>query len=111
VTIGAEKDLQKSPRNRWPHGKYKWRNYSVDWESSYLGYFGFRWRSIEANTFGANGFGDNAPGNSIALDPADNVIVAGQFSDSIDFGGGLLSSAGQRDLSSRSWTPLETHLG
>jgi hypothetical protein len=45
-------------------------------------------------------FGDtnNDVGNSVALDPLGNVIVAGWFAGTVDFGGGVLTSAGSDDI-------------
>ncbi len=45
-------------------------------------------------------FGDGAEqeGRAIAVDAAGNVLVAGNFSGSADFGGGALTSAGATDL-------------
>jgi len=45
-------------------------------------------------------FGDGASqiASSVAVDAAENVILAGQFYGSVDFGGGALSSAGMVDI-------------
>src|SRR5262249_37974989 len=46
----------------------------------------------------SNRFGNNAIGTTITMDGANNAIVAGSFSNTIDFGGGALMSAGQTVL-------------
>lgn len=45
-------------------------------------------------------FGDanTQTGNDVALDSAGNLIATGAFSGSVDFGGGMLASAGQSDI-------------
>src|SRR6185369_10039985 len=40
----------------------------------------------------------NERGYSIAVDQAGDVIVAGSFEQTVDFGGGPLTSAGSRDV-------------
>ena len=37
-------------------------------------------------------------GNAVATDGANNVFVTGTFSGTVDFGGGVLTSAGDADL-------------
>lgn len=48
----------------------------------------------------SKGFGDvqAQSGQAIAVDPSGDVIVVGTFSGAVDFGGGLLASAGGSDL-------------
>jgi len=49
-------------------------------------------------------------GNSVALDGAGNVIMTGMFFDTIDFGGGVLTSAGGRDLFLAKFNPAGSHI-
>jgi len=44
-------------------------------------------------------------GRTVAADMSGNVIVIGNFEGTVDLGGGSMSSAGQRDVSSPSTTP------
>jgi len=46
----------------------------------------------------SKGFGDIVIGNSVAVDGAGNVVVAGHFHGTVDFGGGLLTSGGDQDI-------------
>lgn len=58
-------------------------------------------------------FGDGAnaqSGSAVGVDDAGNVIVAGSFSGSIDFGGGALVSAGGSDLFVAKFGPDGAHL-
>jgi len=49
-------------------------------------------------------------GYSVATDPAGNVFVAGEFSGSIDFGGGPLTYAGQTDMMLAKFDPNGVYL-
>jgi FlgD Ig-like domain/Beta-propeller repeat len=49
-------------------------------------------------------------GNTVATDPSGNVFVAGDFSGSIDFGGGALTSAGSTDMFLAKLDPNGAHL-
>ena len=57
-------------------------------------------------------FGDSAAqfGNQIAADSAGNVVLLGLFLDTIDFGGGTLTSAGSYDLFLTKLDPSGEHL-
>src|SRR5262249_8680037 len=48
-----------------------------------------------SRSFGGTGW-DN--GIAVAVDTSSNVIVAGQFANAVDFGGGPLTSAGSSDI-------------
>jgi DNA-binding beta-propeller fold protein YncE len=50
---------------------------------------------VWAKAFGGQG---QDFGWAIAVDPNDNVVVAGSFSEAVDFGGGMLFSQGKEDL-------------
>ena len=63
---------------------------------------GYRW----ARRLGASSF---AGGADVALDASENVYLAGNFSGSGNFGGGTLTSAGDRDMVLASFTVLGTH--
>jgi len=57
-------------------------------------------------------FGGNlaAAGAAVAADAAGNVVVSGTFSDSIDFGGGPLTTAGGNDLFLARFSPAGGYL-
>ena len=48
----------------------------------------------------SQGFGDASSerGNSVAADGSGNVIITGEFEGTVDFGGGMLTSAGDSDI-------------
>ncbi len=54
----------------------------------------------DGNHIWSNSFGDASNQNalSVAVDPSDNILVTGNFQGSINFGGGTLPSAGNRDI-------------
>ena len=60
----------------------------------------------------SRGFGDtgNDVGFSVGLDGAGNVFITGEFEGSVDFGGGLLTSAGGRDIFLAKYDTSGTHL-
>ncbi|MGK3960038.1 SBBP repeat-containing protein [Sorangium sp. So ce118] len=51
---------------------------------------------------------DHAP--RIAVDPLDNVLLTGHFENTVNFGGGPLTSAGSRDLFAAKYTTTGAHL-
>jgi hypothetical protein len=57
-------------------------------------------------------FGDAGTqhGNAVAADASGNVIVAGDFLGSVDFGGGALACVGQEDLFLAKFSPDGTHV-
>ncbi|MBW2731667.1 MAG: SBBP repeat-containing protein [Deltaproteobacteria bacterium] len=56
-------------------------------------------------------FGDAAAqfGKSVAVDVSGNVMVTGSFEGTVDFGGGVLTSAGQSDIFVVSFAPNGSH--
>ena len=48
--------------------------------------------------FGGNEFGEWDVPHTVAVDVSGNVVITGEFNQSIDFGGGLLTSAGEADI-------------
>jgi hypothetical protein len=55
----------------------------------------------DGNHLWSHGFGDTGPSDGsrgIAVDGAGNVLVAGQFQGTVDFGGGPITSAGSLDI-------------
>jgi uncharacterized protein (AIM24 family) len=48
----------------------------------------------------SQGFGDGSvqQGRSLSIDPSGNVVVTGEFEDTVDFGGGPLTSGGGNDI-------------
>ena len=46
----------------------------------------------------------------VTSDPVDNVLVVGDFYSTIDFGGGTLTTAGQRDIYVAKLNPLGAHI-
>lgn len=52
----------------------------------------------------------NVVGNSVAVDPDGNILVAGRFEDTVDFGGGPLTSAGGSDGFVAKLAPDGTHI-
>lgn len=57
--------------------------------------------------FGSTG---NETGTGIKADIARNVFVTGYFSDTVDFGGGNLTSAGDTDIFLAKYDPFGTHI-
>ncbi|MBI4704120.1 MAG: SBBP repeat-containing protein, partial [Deltaproteobacteria bacterium] len=57
-------------------------------------------------------FGDTSDqdGNSVAVDGAGNALVTGYFWNTVDFGGGLLASAGSYDIFVAKFDPQGKHL-
>jgi hypothetical protein len=57
-------------------------------------------------------FGDtnSQNANAVAVDASGNVIVAGSFAGTVDFGGGALTSAGLRDFFVAKFTPDGTYI-
>src|SRR5258706_7093467 len=53
---------------------------------------------------------DNQASNTVAVDVAANVFIAGTFPGSIDFGGGKLTSTGASDLFLAKFDPAGTPL-
>jgi len=49
-------------------------------------------------------------GTSVSIDPGGNVYVTGVFEDTVDFGGGSLSSAGKSDIFVARYSATGTHL-
>jgi hypothetical protein len=62
---------------------------------------------VWSKRFGASS-GDE--GQSIAVDGSDNVIVTGFFHNTVDFGGGPLTSAGSQDIFVAKYDPDGNHL-
>ncbi len=58
---------------------------------------------------GAGGTGGDT-GTAVAIDPAGNIVVTGYFSGTVDFGGGLLTSAGGIDIFVVKYDPAGSHL-
>jgi len=54
----------------------------------------------QGNFLWSEGFGDSMTEqcSGIAVDGGDNVVITGSFTGTIDFGGGILTSAGNQDL-------------
>ena len=57
--------------------------------------------------FGGSG---NDTGMAVSTDPAGNVTIAGSFEGTVDFGGGPLTSSGQRDVFVAKFSATGTHL-
>jgi hypothetical protein len=60
----------------------------------------------------SKGFGSTGPqsGRGVSTDASGNVIVAGRFAGTLDFGGGTLTSGGSDDVFVAKFTPDGTHL-
>ncbi|MCG8557984.1 MAG: SBBP repeat-containing protein [Proteobacteria bacterium] len=56
------------------------------------------------------GTGESDYGGSVATDAAGNILVTGAFGTSVDFGGGRLTSAGDRDVFVAKFSPDGGHL-
>jgi hypothetical protein len=65
---------------------------------------------IWAKRLSGTGAFDNAWASGIAVDSAGNVIVAGAFQNSVNFGGGTLTSAGGMDAFVVKYSALGAHL-
>lgn len=65
---------------------------------------------IWARRMSGNNSFDNALANSIAVDSQGNVVVAGSFERSVDFGGGSLTSAGGDDVFVAKFSSSGTHI-
>jgi hypothetical protein len=73
----------------------------------YLAKFGSNGEYLWSRRFGDAG---DQEGNSVAVDASGNVLLAGGFSGSVDFGGGVLASAGQEDICIAKFTAAGAHL-
>ncbi len=60
--------------------------------------------------FGGTTMSDSAMATAVAVDGSGNIVVAGYFYGSANFGGGLLSSAGSSDIFVVKYTAAGTHL-
>ena len=68
--------------------------------------------AAKGNHLWSQRFGDasSESGWSVAADGSENVIVTGNFYGTVDFGGGLLTSAGDRDIFVAKFDPCGDHL-
>ncbi|HLN81480.1 MAG TPA: hypothetical protein VK392_09850, partial [Thermoanaerobaculia bacterium] len=65
---------------------------------------------IWARRLSGSGAFDNAYASGIAVDGAGNVVVVGAFQNSVDFGGGSLTSAGGTDMFVAKYSASGAHL-
>jgi hypothetical protein len=64
----------------------------------FLAKFDSTGKPLWSSHFGSDKASASAGGGSVAVDGAGNVLVAGYFDDTIDFGSGPLATAGGRDM-------------
>jgi hypothetical protein len=78
-----------------------------DYTEAFVAKFDPSGAHLWSRSFGAS-FSDVASG--VALDGSDNVVLAGYFNYTVDFGGGGLVSAGNADVFLAKYTPAGAHM-
>ncbi len=76
---------------------------SIDFGGGVLNAIGYRMFVVKFDSSGnhifSKSFGSSSSlAESISIDLADNILIGGSFKNSIDFGGGVLTSAGGKDI-------------